>query len=155
MEEKNYKIVAKSENQFDLILSEGEKIHIFTENELLYEQTNMSCGVINVYGINDLCDTIYDAFDENTDKFKKYTDKEIVKIQRDLFKTILFDCISEIDTGFILLSTNISNNDDFETIIHPVLERFKVGTTHNPNSGNDIILYCIDQNEPYESDQKV
>lgn len=105
-------------------------------NRLTESGTDISCGIGQLAGLNGLAGNVSRLFNGR---------------RLDLSQEVLNACIEEEvsnseDCAFLLLSTNIENNE-YADLISNALD--PLCTTHitqnNPNSGNNITLWIIDK----------
>ncbi len=104
----------------------------------------ISCGVNEFSGFNNMFsfNKISNFFDSIGSKEHLLTKELHLKIIKDIFKKIF----QSKRTGFLLMSTNIDNNESIDDITI-VLDSFKNVSwydTHNPNSHNNIRMWVCD-----------
>lgn len=100
-----------------------------------YSDTSISCGINQLYRIDDLMDSILDNV--NTD------DNDFEDLIKELFVRTLKSVISTKENRFVLIST--AYNDEYEDFYSYLDELSQVETEwlENPNSGNEIKMWTI------------
>jgi hypothetical protein len=108
------------------------------ENQFIKRNTEISCGVAQISGINGQINHIDDFFDLDNDDY--------ITIRKALFKKSLEHYVMTeqlSDRAFGLLSTNITGGDED---LLTVLDDLAVSATdaeNNPNSGNLIKIWVL------------
>tara|TARA_R110000850_G_scaffold11713_3_gene40117 strand:+ start:3427 stop:4086 length:660 start_codon:yes stop_codon:yes gene_type:complete len=106
--------------------------------------TVISCGIYQMYSLNDLARIISRFVEEKIDTIDTdgHTAEEVCSL---IFKKMVQLSIADShDTAMLILSTN--TNSDVYDIINNALNSFDsvtAVTTRNPNSGNDITLWTL------------
>lgn len=99
--------------------------------------TEISCGIRQMYGINDILSSIYDNV--NTDE------DDLLELRKEIVKRVISLLIryNRGNTRWMLMSTNYDDafEDYFEVI--DSLAQTNLGWENNPNSGNDIKLWVF------------
>jgi len=145
------------DRSYSIRVSDNDIIEI-THNTMgnYNERLNMSCGVSQINNItacyNNICHQIIrvnNRLDENI----KLTNDEIRQITNRIYSKILLGMFNDCGRGAILASTN-TNCNRFEDI-NEVMETFNVSTSrvHNPNSGNEIIIYVFNLEKGNNNDE--
>lgn len=105
---------------------------------LLYLRNNsdFSCGINRIEGINTLCSRIENQDFVNTD------DDDFIELKKALFTTVFnYHATRETSRGMWMCSTNQSDNyEDYQTLLD-TLSTHNSGWFRNPNSGNQIKLW--------------
>ena len=100
-----------------------------------YSDTNISCGIDQLYGIDNLMDLILDNVDTDDNDFE-----DLIK---ELFVRTLKSIISTKDNRFVLIST--AYNDEYEDFYNHLgdLSCAETDWLENPNSDNEIKMWTI------------
>lgn len=100
-----------------------------------YADTNISCGISQLYRIDNLITSILSNVNTNDNDFE-----DLIK---ELFVRTLKSVISTMDNRFVLISTAYS--DECEDFYHYLSNLSHVETEwlENPNSGNEIKMWTI------------
>lgn len=100
-----------------------------------YSDTNISCGIEQLYRIDDLMNLILDNVDTDDNDFE-----DLIK---ELFVRTLKSVISTRENRFVLISTAYDNEfEDFYRYLSE-LSHVETGWMVNPNSGNEIKMWTI------------
>lgn len=108
-----------------------------------FEGTEISCGIKQFSGINDIASRIKNQIDNTIDFLDE---NEKLELCSGLLKTYLYQIINErFDNAaaFVLLSTNIDNNRYYD-IIEKALADLPNYQGFNPNSDNNITLWIYE-----------
>ena len=103
-----------------------------------YSGTDISCGIAQLYRIDDLMNLILNHVDTNDNDFE-----DLIK---ELFVKTLKSVIGTRENRFVLIST--AYNDECEDFYHYLSNLSHVETEwlNNPNSGNEIKMWTINNN---------
>ena len=109
----------------------------FQTNTIRIDETDISCGIRQMYGINDILSSIDNNV--NTDE------DDLLELRKEIVKRVisLFINHNRGNTRWMLMSTNadVIYEDYFEVI--DSLAQTNSGWENNPNSGNDIRLWVF------------
>ena len=109
----------------------------FNTNTIGIDETEISCGIHQMYGINDILLSI----DNNVST----ADDDLLELKKEIVKRVisLFIRNKRGHSRWMLMSTN--NNDTFEDYfdVFDSLAQTNLGWENNPNSGNDIKLWVF------------
>ena len=109
----------------------------FQTNTIGISSTNISCGIHQISGINDILSSIDNNVNTNED--------DLLELRKEIVKRVisLFIRNKRGNTRWMLMSTN--NNDTFEDYfdVFDSLAQTNLGWENNPNSGNDIKLWVF------------
>ena len=109
----------------------------FNTNTIGIDGTEISCGIHQMYGINDILLSI----DNNVST----ADDDLLELKKEIVKRVisLFIRNKRGHSRWMLMSTN--NNDTFEDYfdVFDSLAQTNLGWENNPNSGNDIKLWVF------------
>ena len=99
--------------------------------------TNISCGIRQMYGINNILSSI----DNNVST----TDDDLLELRKEIVKRVISLLINRNrgNTRWMLMSTN--NDDSYEDYfeVFDSLAQTNLGWENNPNSGNEIKLWVF------------
>lgn len=117
------------------------EIFIDVNDFLNINETDISCGIIQISGINNLVDEIYDHFtgengfeDDSDELFKKL-------IKTALSRDVILNLEDSKSFSFSLISTN-QGCDTLDEILSEICEK-STDWVNNPNSGNNIKLWVL------------
>ena len=109
----------------------------FQTNTIVISSTDISCGIRQMYGINNILSSIDNNV--NTDE------DDLLELRKEIVKRVISLLINRNkgNTRWMLMSTN--NNDIFEDYfdVFDSLAQTNLGWENNPNSGNDIKLWVF------------
>lgn len=141
----NFEIVIKLENNQDFVF--GRYILNVTES-------NISCGIYTASGVDGLMsymtnfkDDFESYLEQNKNLFTIDEDFDFEEAYQEISDSLIEDLINSLSKKFLflLLSTNINNNGDYNELIINSLNQFSeeplLGI--NPNSNNDITLWIL------------
>ena len=105
--------------------------------------TSVSCGVRQISGLNEFFDVCTEYFEDNIDVLPVDLRNQVIDAM--FGGSILAVMTNTTEVAMFILSTN-TNYDEFSRI-DAVLSIFSVAdyTRNNPNSGNDIKLWVLNQ----------
>lgn len=99
--------------------------------------TEISCGIRQISGINDILSSIDNNVNTNED--------DLLELRKEIVKRVISLLIryNRGNTRWMLMSTN--NNDSYEDYfeVFDSLAQTNLGWENNPNSGNDIKLWVF------------
>ena len=109
----------------------------FQTNTIRISSTGISCGIHQMYGINDILSSI----DGNVST----TDDDLLELRKEIVKRVISLLIhyNRGNTRWMLMSTN--NDDSYEDYfdVFDSLAQTNLGWENNPNSGNEIKLWVF------------
>ena len=109
----------------------------FQTNTIRIDETDISCGIRQMYSINDILSSIDNNV--NTDE------DDLLELRKEIVKRVISLLIryNRGNTRWMLMSTNadVIYEDYFEVI--DSLAQTNLGWENNPNSGNDIKLWVF------------
>ena len=109
----------------------------FQTNTIGISSTDISCGIRQMYNINDVLSSIENNV--NTDE------DDLLELRKEIVKRVisLFIHNKRASTRWMVMSTN--NNDTFEDYfeVFDSLAQTNLGWEDNPNSGNEIKLWVF------------
>ena len=109
----------------------------FQTNTIGISSTNISCGIRQMHGINDILSSI----DNNVST----ADDDLLELRKEIVKRVisLFIRYNRNNTRWMLMSTN--NDDSYEDYfeVFDSLAQTNLGWENNPNSENDIKLWVF------------
>lgn len=129
-------------NNHILIQDTTLDIRISVDNPLGNNATNISCGVRQLFNLNDLATAI------QSPDFIGHFDSNIVtnEFKIELYKRIIEKRSEILSSNVVLLSTNITDNGYFSLIDGALSQLCDTSTVaYNNNSGNDIKLWVINK----------
>ena len=119
-------------------------IDIKIDDCLANDGTQISCGIQQVYGINNFVESIVEAL-------SPYDRETLINdVLSAIFKTSIIEFGIEDNAAMLLISTNLDNanedgNEHFDRIDNLLTPFTKAShIAHNPNSDNTIKLWVID-----------
>jgi len=131
-------------------------------NQLSIADTNISCGVSQVFGIDGFKHDIRNLKNElqayiqnNRENFTLGEDFNLDEVMSDITKALVQDMISyfqdgedvDIRAGILILSTTSGSINELPILKEALNEVSTVVETRNPNSGNTITMWTIVVNE--------
>lgn len=130
-------------------------------NQLNISDTDISCGVSQIYGIDGLKNDIRNLNDElrayvqnNRENFTLSEDFNLDEVMSDITKALVQDMISyfqdedgDVKTGILILSTTSNSINELPILKEALNEVSTVVETRNPKSGNTITMWTIVVNE--------
>lgn len=145
----------------DVNISYTDNLNLHSQNNesisrLYLADTNISCGIHQLSGLNNLfkgIDDILNALNNNYSNLPNDVRLEVdlndLPTKSDILKEVLSQITEEANTSLILLSTNITNNEYICDEYTDTLDELSVATTTalNPNSDNTIALWTLNCNE--------
>ena len=109
----------------------------FQTSTIGISSTDISCGIRQMHGINDILSSI----DNNVST----ADDDLLELRKEIVKRVISLLINRNrgNTRWMLMSTN--NNDTFEDYfeVFDSLAQTNLGWENNPNSGNEIKLWVF------------
>lgn len=97
------------------------------------QESVISCGICQVYGINDTVDRIYDIVDQS--------EEDMIELTKALFKSSIINYLRKTSSaGLYILSNTIDFDDDFKEVLDDI-SHFNTEDFNNPNSGNIIKMW--------------
>ena len=109
----------------------------FTTERINVATSSISCGIHQMYGINDILSSI----DNNVST----ADDDLLELKKEIVKRVISLLINRNrgNTRWMLMSTN--NDDSYEDYfeVFDSLAQTNLGWENNPNSGNDIKLWVF------------
>ena len=139
-----------NDDLFELnITSNDNLLNIRTSFTIHTETTDISCGIYQTSGLNNIFIALDYVKTEITNSLNQTlvlaNDLNIDNFILDILENIIQEIIDHIEAGMILLSTNVTNNIYIKEIyINKLNELSRTNvTTRNPNSGNNITLWTI------------
>ena len=109
----------------------------FQTDTIEISETNISCGIHQMYNINNILSSI----DNNVST----ADDDLLELKKEIIKRVISLLIryNRGNTRWMLMSTN--NDDSYEDYfdVFDSLAQTNLGWENNPNSGNDIKLWVF------------
>ena len=109
----------------------------FQTSTISISETNISCGIHQMYGINNILSSI----DNNVST----ADDDLLELRKEIVKRVisLFIRYNRNNTRWMLMSTN--NDDSYEDYfeVFDSLAQTNLGWENNPNSENEIKLWVF------------
>ena len=140
--------IARTEQDcVDSIYTEGNDVfYVDTNNDVKKltncysgSTSNISCGILQVSGIDDTADAIYDLIDQS--------EEDMLKLADALFKTATLNYLkTNSNYGMYILSSRVDFDDSFKEILDDICH-FDTEDVENPNSGNTIKMWGFYKNE--------
>lgn len=140
------------DNELDYSLTITSNDDLLSLNKtfsLNLEGTGISCGIHQISGLN----TVFSVLNEMerlingslTPTLVLAEDINITEVMTTILESIIQEVIDNVNTGIILMSTNVSNNEYLrDNYVQKLNELSNNNTvTRNPNSGNDIALWNL------------
>ncbi|AGO48917.1 hypothetical protein N356_gp025 [Cellulophaga phage phi14:2] len=137
-------ITPLEDNLVSIETREGETVNVSFLNGAILQRTNMSCGIFELTGINNISarmtEFVENNFTDETPEFK-------LRLAQLIFLTGFQSSTEEIPFASIVLSTN-TNAPCFNVIDGVLSDRGGiVETMQNPNSGNEIRFWYITKDQ--------
>jgi hypothetical protein len=109
----------------------------FTTRQISVSDTNISCGVRQLYNINDFLEGIDGAVTTEED--------DLLELKKQIVKKALVILIeaTQASSRWMLMSTNYFNDYEDYYEVFDSLAQTNLGWEENPNSGNDIKLWVF------------
>jgi hypothetical protein len=102
-------------------------------------ESSISCGILQVYGINETADRIYDLVNQD--------EEGLNELAKALFTASLLNYLNNgLSCGAYILSNTTYSDDGFVEILNNI-SHFKTEEFHNPNSGNAIKMWGFYKNQ--------
>lgn len=146
--EETIQTIARTEQDcVDSIYAEGNDVFYIDTNGDVKKLTNyysgsassISCGILQVSGIDDTTDAIYDLVDQS--------EEDMIKLAKALFKTATLNYLKKTDNyGMYILSSTVDFDDNFKEVLDDICH-FNTEDVENPNSGNIIKMWGFYKNE--------
>lgn len=127
-------VTFRAPNRVELAFNVGNLLHA--------TNTSISCGIYQLYGINNLSNTILDLLEGNGFE-DDYDELYKALIRKSLSHEVVTDLLNNEVFAFTLISTN----EDETELLEYALDSISITTTNwvnNPNSGNNIKLWVLD-----------
>ena len=148
-------VVRTEQNLIDSIDSDGlnttyvnynnEIVIISNHLQCLNNQNSFSCGIKNIIDIKSQIDLITEVISEEATMFEEDLPLLTKAVVKHHFKNYIEYCIyNNFNAALYLMSCNISGNDCLDEEIVDILNEisdFNTESEHNPNSGNEIMLW--------------
>lgn len=130
---------------------QGNRINIPMNIAFNNYESHISCGIRMIGNISGVYRTLTQLLHRDND----LTNEQKNAIANRIYSRMLNNVMEQLNYGAVIASTN--TNDPLFEQMNEVMETFNVSTSrvHNPNSGNEIIIYVFNLEREGDGDDDV